>query len=330
MNDSQSSPLKDPNEPQNIQKTTPDCIIPKEFEEIVTKHVYRNAIAERIDWNVPLILVISGPPGVGKTFQTQKVLEKLGVSLHEMSGAEFENGEAGVPAKQLLERYDTASKDYDLNQKQPVILIDDADTVIGNWGPMVQYTVNSQMIYKTFIDIADHPKSVHTLRGKDYGAVTLEKKSVHRVPIIMTCNDSSKFYKPLMRPGRTTTFIWNPSTDTIKSIICGIFTSLSAGDCSTIVDNLTDYADKTDSHKYAYGVPISVYSDIKIILQDSILQNVVEKRFSLNDLREMGKEELENFIQNKTDYSAKTVIEIGKKLIQKDINYVKNDIEESA
>ena len=50
--------------------------IPKEFCDEVVRHLYKNVLANYKDWSVPLILVISGPPGVGKTYQTVRILEE--------------------------------------------------------------------------------------------------------------------------------------------------------------------------------------------------------------------------------------------------------------
>ena len=296
--------------------------IPEEFKEVVTKHVYRNVIANISDqWTAPLILVISGPPGVGKTYQVHRILEGLDLNIHEMSGAEFENGQAGVPAKQLLERYDQASQDYEDSKKPAVLLIDDADTVIGNWGEMVQYTVNSQMVNKTLLDIADHPKKVHKLRGRDYAGVTLDKKSVNRIPIIMTCNDSNKFYAPLMRPGRTTIFLWNPDASTIKNVVAGIFEGiLSEEDSFRLVDVLTDYSEEVDAEKYRYGVPISVYSDIKAMLRDDMIIRI-SNEIPLNKLIE-NPQLVEGMISDAIDADLVKITEYGKKLIIKDTKFV--------
>lgn len=177
------------------------------------------------------------------------------------------------------------------------------------------------MVNKTLLDIADHPKKVHKLRGKDYAGVTLDKKSVNRIPIIMTCNDSSKFYAPLMRPGRSTVFIWNPDMPVIKDVVSRIFEGiLTEEESHKLVEELTDYALQVDPVKYKYGVPISVYSDIKLMLKDDLIIQI-SKEIPLKKLIE-NPDVVKSLIDSSIEADLGKITEFGKKLIVKDTQFV--------
>ena len=257
--------------------------IPESFRKEIICHVYKNVIANYTDWSVPLILVISGPPGVGKTYQTEKILEEMSCNVHRMSGSEFESGEAGRPAKLIQKAYLKASQEQNENKRPSVLLIDDADSVIGNWGEMVQYTVNSQMVNKTLLDIADHPKVIHEIKESSSGGVALKKTDTNRISIIMTCNDSGKFYAPLMRPGRSKLFVWNPDLETVKMVVGPKFPYLDADAISELVDRIDAYSKSIDPKRYINGVPISTYTDMGTMLLDRQIVEI-SHNISLNEI----------------------------------------------
>lgn len=58
---------------------------------------------------VPLILGIWGPKGMGKTFQTELALKKMGVEAVVMSAGELEHEWAGTPGRLIRERYRKAA-----------------------------------------------------------------------------------------------------------------------------------------------------------------------------------------------------------------------------
>ena len=85
-------------------------MIPKNFEKEVRGHIGRSVLANKNkNMNVPLILCISGPPGMGKTFQTHKILNEMGVAVCDLPGSFFENENAGAPAEAVQDCYRRAS-----------------------------------------------------------------------------------------------------------------------------------------------------------------------------------------------------------------------------
>ncbi|GLJ46153.1 hypothetical protein SUGI_0972300 [Cryptomeria japonica] len=164
---------------------------------------------------VPLILGVWGGKGQGKSFQCELVFAKLGINPIMMSAGELESGNAGEPAKLIRQRYREAS-DIIKKGKMCALFINDLDAGAGRMGGTTQYTVNNQMVNATLMNIADNPTNVQ-LPGQ------YNKVENPRVPIIVTGNDFSTLYAPLIRDGRMEKFYWAPTRDDLIGICRGIF-----------------------------------------------------------------------------------------------------------
>lgn len=173
---------------------------------------------------IPLILGIWGGKGQGKSFQCELVFSKLGINPIMMSAGELESGNAGEPAKLIRQRYREAA-DIIRKGKMCVLFINDLDAGAGRMGSTTQYTVNNQMVNATLMNIADNPTSVQ-LPGM------YNKEDNPRVPIVVTGNDFSTLYAPLIRDGRMEKFYWAPTRDDRIGVCKGIFGA----------DNITDEA----------------------------------------------------------------------------------------
>ncbi|XP_057953114.1 ribulose bisphosphate carboxylase/oxygenase activase, chloroplastic-like [Malania oleifera] len=166
---------------------------------------------------VPLILGIWGGKGQGKSFQCELVFAKMGINPIMMSAGELESGNAGEPAKLIRQRYREAA-DIIKKGKMCCLFINDLDAGAGRLGGTTQYTVNNQMVNATLMNIADNPTSVQ-LPGM------YNKEENPRVPIIVTGNDFSTLYAPLIRDGRMEKFYWAPTREDRIGVCTGIFRS---------------------------------------------------------------------------------------------------------
>lgn len=164
---------------------------------------------------IPLILGIWGGKGQGKSFQCELVFSKLGINPIMMSAGELESGNAGEPAKLIRQRYREAA-DIIKKGKMCVLFINDLDAGAGRMGGTTQYTVNNQMVNATLMNIADNPTCVQ-LPGM------YNKEDNPRVPIVVTGNDFSTLYAPLIRDGRMEKFYWAPTRDDRIGVCKGIF-----------------------------------------------------------------------------------------------------------
>ncbi|KAK9920611.1 hypothetical protein M0R45_029161 [Rubus argutus] len=132
-----------------------------------------------------------------------------------MSAGELESGNAGEPAKLIRQRYREAA-DIISKGKMCCLFINDLDAGAGRLGGTTQYTVNNQMVNATLMNIADNPTNVQ-LPGM------YNKQENPRVPIIVTGNDFSTLYAPLIRDGRMEKFYWAPTREDRIGVCSGIF-----------------------------------------------------------------------------------------------------------
>jgi ribulose bisphosphate carboxylase small subunit len=165
---------------------------------------------------VPLILGVHGRKGEGKTFQCDLVYERMGIEVVAISGGELESPDAGDPARLIRLRYREAAELVKVRGVMAVLMINDLDAGAGRFDAMTQYTVNTQLVNNTLMNIADNPTNVQ-LPG------SYDDQPIQRVPIIATGNDFSTLYEPLVRDGRMNKFYWQPDRPDRIGIVSGIF-----------------------------------------------------------------------------------------------------------
>merc|ERR1712023_1761 len=96
-----SQGLKDMSSMDNMYD---DLYISPSFMDKVVVHLAKNFM-ELPKIKIPLILGVWGGKGQGKTFQSDLIFRKLGISPIVMSAGELESGNAGEPAKLIRQRY---------------------------------------------------------------------------------------------------------------------------------------------------------------------------------------------------------------------------------
>ncbi|OMO66400.1 ATPase, AAA-type, core [Corchorus capsularis] len=198
----------------NMDNTMDGFYIAPAFMDKVVVHITKNFLSLP-NIKVPLILGIWGGKGQGKSFQCELVFAKMGINPIMMSAGELESGNAGEPAKLIRQRYREAA-DIIRKGKMCCLFINDLDAGAGRMGGTTQYTVNNQMVNATLMNIADNPTNVQ-LPGM------YNKEENPRVPIIVTGNDFSTLYAPLIRDGRMEKFYWSPTREDRIGVCAGIF-----------------------------------------------------------------------------------------------------------
>ena len=168
------------------------------FLDKLAVHITKNFL-ELPGVRVPLILGIHGRKGEGKSFQCELVFERMGIEAIYMSAGELESPDAGDPGRLVRLRYREASELSKVRGKMCVLMINDLDAGAGRFDRGTQYTVNTQLVNGTLMNIADNPTDVQ-LPGS-YDSTPLQ-----RIPIIVTGNDFSTLYAPLSRDGRMEKF----------------------------------------------------------------------------------------------------------------------------
>ncbi|MBD2460782.1 ribulose bisphosphate carboxylase small subunit [Oscillatoria sp. FACHB-1407] len=247
---------------------------------------------------VPLILGIHGRKGEGKSFQCELVYERMGVEVVHVSAGELESPDAGDPARLLRLRYREAGELVKVRGKMAVLMINDIDAGIGRVDQYTQYTVNTQLVNATLMNIADNPTNVQLP-----GSYELEPNP--RIPIILTGNDFSTLYAPLIRDGRMEKFFWEPDHADRIGIVSGIFEvdSITRSDVETLVKTFEDQS-------------IDFYSALRSRLYDEQVRKLID---------EVGLEKISFRVVNsnepppefhKPDFSLPHLIEMGNRLVR--------------
>lgn len=206
------------------------------FLDKLAVHITKNYL-DLPQVKVPLILGVHGRKGEGKTFQCHLVFERMGIEVVHISGGELESPDAGDPARLIRLRYREAAELVRVRGKMAVLMINDLDAGAGRFDATTQYTVNTQLVNNTLMNIADNPTNVQ-LPG------SYDDKPIQRVPILVTGNDFATLYAPLIRDGRMEKFYWEPDRDDRIGIVSGIFRpdGLSLLDVTRLVDTFPDQA----------------------------------------------------------------------------------------
>ncbi|MBF2034640.1 MAG: ribulose bisphosphate carboxylase small subunit [Leptolyngbyaceae cyanobacterium T60_A2020_046] len=234
------------------------------FLEKLAVHITKNYL-KLPDVRVPLILGIHGRKGEGKTFQCELVYERMGVEVVHISGGELESPDAGDPARLIRLRYREAAELVRVRGVMAVLMINDLDAGAGRFDAQTQYTVNTQLVNNTLMNIADNPTNVQ-LPG------SYDDKPIQRVPILVTGNDFSTLYEPLVRDGRMEKFYWQPDRADRIGIVGGIFAPDHLG--TAAIEKLVDTFSE-QSIDFFGALRSRIYDEqIRDFIQDIGIENV--------------------------------------------------------
>ncbi|PZO57602.1 MAG: ribulose 1,5-bisphosphate carboxylase [Phormidesmis priestleyi] len=242
---------------------------------------------------VPLLLGIHGRKGEGKTFQCELVFKRMGVEVVYISGGELESPDAGDPARLIRLRYREAAELVRVRGCMAVLVINDLDAGAGRFDRMTQYTVNTQLVNNTLMNIADNPTNVQ-LPG------SYDEKELPRIPIIATGNDFATLYAPLIRDGRMQKYYWEPSHEDRIGIVIGMFESDPLSKAN--IEKLVGYFDEQAIDFFA-AIRSQIYDEqitqfIHSVGIENIAKNIVNSLkpptftrpdFQLEHLIEVGK-----------------------------------------
>ena len=274
--------------------------IAERFEKEVLLHVFKN-ISTQFE-NSPLILGIQGPPGEGKTYQLNKLFDKYNFKAVYISVGELESNNAGEPASLIRKKYIECAE-YMEKGFLSALIINDIDTGIGNFGPLVQTTINTQQLIGQLMDLADRPNIIGS------------SISIKRVPIIFTGNDFNKLYGPLIREGRMINFEWIATIEEKTQMIRNVFPKLDESDIIELYNSLL-------VHNNMISISISFFSHLSSLIYDDIIWNSIKhvknKNKLVTDLLDGGK------YQFKDVMDINIYIEKGKYLL--DSKKIKNHI----
>ena len=184
-----------------------NIFVPKRFMDNVVCHIIAPYLKQDNNYKPPIYLAIKGDPGKGKTAQaiatcTQKGFYVIYISASSLSGS-HEN-----EAKEKFQKiYNYAV--HLSNNNLVAIIIDDFHKGIINDNENVKKTINSNILIGHMMNLAEHNGSIH-------------------IPIILTANELSNIYAPLLRIGRADIFLWKPFPDERREVVFSIISSFIA------------------------------------------------------------------------------------------------------
>lgn len=125
------------------------------------------------------------------------------------------------------------------------------------------------MVMGTLMNLCDHPERA------SLGESWREDKTLRRVPIIVTGNDLSTLYAPLLRDGRMSKFLWTPSREDIVGMVLALYRDdgLCRDDVCALVDAFP-------------GQPLDFFGAVRAKRYDAAIR---EWAAALGSEKEMGK-----------------------------------------
>jgi len=150
-----------------------------------------------------------GPKGAGKTFSVEVAMKKMGVRVVALSAGEFEDERAGEVSRRIRSRYALCQSLVSAEGEAAALVISDLDAGLGRAG--AQMTVNTQNAVAELMALCDGGLPSGVRRGAAYPGA--------RIPIIVTANDLTRCYAPLLRDGRMDKFYWEPESEEVADVL---------------------------------------------------------------------------------------------------------------
>lgn len=246
-----------------FQKKTDELLVPARFQQVIILHILKNLL-KKTEVRVPLILGIHGPSGEGKTVQLETTLRKMGVKRFLISGGQLDSPLSGEPAALIRSTYISASDAKKRGEcSLAAVLINDIDTGLGSWGGANLFTMNQQTVFGELMHLVDYPNMV-------------ESHETVRIPIIITGNDFTKLYQPLVRAGRMTSFEWVPTLEERAQVVARMYPELTAAECLQLIQDLC-LALGGDLGDMRHQLPVAFYGHLRSTLLDEDLWQNVEQ-----------------------------------------------------
>lgn len=173
------------------------------FERNILTHIVSLYLPDNHYFQAPMFLAIEGRAGEGKTTQTIATCSQHGIYIIYISASELSGAHEKDSINVMKEIYYAA---INLKKKGRIvaILIDDFHMGNATTDENIKRTINSNLLTGYLMNLAENNKNI-------------------KIPIILTGNDFSKIYVPLLRSGRADKFKWNPEYAEKKEIVKTIF-----------------------------------------------------------------------------------------------------------
>lgn len=171
---------------------------------------HSRATAERMLW-------VQGRPGQGKTVGIQLACHAAGFGYASLSAGLFAGETEGASVKALHAALGECQNWSAANKKRVAVLMDDLDLSAANVADGVGSTVNTQLLVKELMDLADHRERYANHDGTHIG-------------FIVSVNDASGMRESLTRNGRATFYTHEPTYDEIENVAWKVLKPVTAAE----------------------------------------------------------------------------------------------------
>lgn len=228
-------------------------VIPERFYKRVLCHVLSHYLENNHFFEPPVFLAIEGDAGEGKTSQAIASCTQKGVTVLYISGSNL-SGNHESDAKNKLEEVYNRAVQLKESGHFIAIVIDDFHKSIATEDKNITRTINTNLLVGYMMNLAENT-------GRT------------QVPIILTANDISDIYSPLLRLGRADVFKWSPTIDEKKSTIRTILNTFVMFASDKEFDSFFD-KNKHES--------ISFFAQLKNKYRMNVLEQIINQTDKIN------------------------------------------------
>lgn len=246
-----------------------ELYVPERFErELGTFLVNFSGRAIGASANAPQILALVGSPGSGKSKMAEEILRRFGIPHSVLSAGALGGMYEGDSTTAITDAYIGLGERPDV---LPVgcILVDDMDLSAARSTDEQSGTVNGPLLNGKLMNLADKPDQISkSFIGEDGtpGSTTLNVKPS---AIILTANDPTQLYQPLLRHGRARIFHWEPTIDELTMMVSSVLPGLRRTEARKLIERFENKA-------------MSFFAEIPKFLANGSITNEIGKSFDPN------------------------------------------------